>query len=313
MSLEELGEIQVTSVSRKRQSIESSAAAVFVVTAQDIRRSGALSIPEALRFVPGVEVARVDANQWAVSVRGFNGLLSNKLLVLIDGRTIYTPLFSGVHWDMHDLPMEMIERIEVIRGPGATMWGANAVNGVINVITKKAGDTAGGSTRAGFGSQDGPTATVRYGGAVGAGRYRIYARRQNRRASPETERTWPGSDPWRSDRGGFRFDLPLGERDELQIQGDVHQSAGRQRVSLPPQRIAFADEIRSTAGNVLARWTRTLSERSDLRVQAYYDGMTRDEGVLLGYRAHTFDAEFQHRIEHSERWETTWAEALGRC
>ena len=136
ISLEELGRIRITSVSRKPQQLTKAAAAVFVITADDIRRSGAASIPEALRMAPGVEVARIDSNQWAVGVRGFNGRYANKLLVLIDGRTVYNPFFSGVYWDMHDVPMEQIERIEVIRGPGATMWGVNAVNGVINVITK---------------------------------------------------------------------------------------------------------------------------------------------------------------------------------
>ncbi|RMG93405.1 MAG: TonB-dependent receptor, partial [Candidatus Dadabacteria bacterium] len=143
LSLEELLSTEVTTVSRRAEALSDAAAAVSVITAEDIRRSGATSVPEALRLVPGVQVARIDANKWAVSARGFNGRFANKLLVLVDGRTVYTPLFSGVHWDAQDLLLDDVERIEVIRGPGATLWGANAVNGVINIITRHAKDTVG--------------------------------------------------------------------------------------------------------------------------------------------------------------------------
>ncbi len=143
LSLEELMDVEVTSVSKRRQRVADAAAAIFVIGQEDIRRSGATSVPELLRMVPGVEVARIDANKWAVSIRGFNGRFSGKLLVLIDGRSVYSPLFSGVYWDAQDVVLEDVERIEVIRGPGATMWGANAVNGVINIISKSANDTQG--------------------------------------------------------------------------------------------------------------------------------------------------------------------------
>src|ERR1043165_4450874 len=143
MSVEDLMNMQVTSVSKRTQKVADAAAAVYVITQEDIRRSGATNIPEALRLVPGIQVARIDENKWAISSRGSNGRFANKLLVLIDGRSVYTPLFSGVYWNVQDVMLEDVDRIEVIRGPGATLWGANAVNGVINIITKKAGDTQG--------------------------------------------------------------------------------------------------------------------------------------------------------------------------
>ena len=163
LSLEALMNLQVTSVSKKTQKLSTAAAAVFVITGEDIRRSGATSIPEALRMAPDVQVARIDANKWAVSIRGFNGRFANKLLVLMDGRSLYTPLFSGVFWDVQDTVMEDIDRIEVIRGPGAALWGANAVNGIINIITKSAGQTPGGLVSAGGGTEERGFGTGRYG------------------------------------------------------------------------------------------------------------------------------------------------------
>src|SRR6202451_1508448 len=163
-SLEDLMNIQVTSVSKKEQKLSRTGAAIFVITQDDIRRSGATNIPDLLRLAPGVDVARVDANRWAISIRGFNDQHANKVLVLIDGRSVYSPSFSGVFWDMVDVPLEDIERIEVIRGPGGTVWGANAVNGVINIITKNAQATRGGLVSAGTGSQDHADVLVQYGG-----------------------------------------------------------------------------------------------------------------------------------------------------
>ena len=172
LSLEDLMTLEVTSATRKAQSLADTAAAVFVITNEDIRRSGATSIPEVLRMVPGVTVAQIDSSKWAITARGFNGRFASKLLVLIDGRTVYSPLFSGVFWDVQDMLLEDIERIEVIRGPGATLWGANAVNGVINIITKKATDTTGGLVSAGAGSYERVFGGIRYGaesGGVGCG------------------------------------------------------------------------------------------------------------------------------------------------
>src|ERR1700719_3507077 len=164
LSMEDLMNIQVTSVSKRTQKVADAAAAIFVITQEDLRRSGATSIPEALRLVPGLEVARIDENKWAIGSRGFNGRFDNKLLVLIDGRSVYTPLFSGVYWNVQDVMLEDIDRIEVIRGPGATLWGANAVNGVINVITKQAKATQGGLVQVEGGNEQLTSDTVRFGG-----------------------------------------------------------------------------------------------------------------------------------------------------
>src|SRR6202140_2493999 len=177
LSMEDLMNMQVTSVSKRTQKVADAAAAVFVITPEDIRRSGATSIPEALRMVPGLEVARIDENKWAIGSRGFNGRFDNKLLVLIDGRSVYTPLFSGVYWNVQDVMLEDIDRIEVIRGPGATLWGANAVNGVINIITKKAKATQSGVVTAGGGNEERGSVAGRYGDKIGENTsYRVYGK-----------------------------------------------------------------------------------------------------------------------------------------
>src|SRR6202521_5721821 len=177
MSMEDLMNMQVTSVSKRTQKVADAAAAIFVITQEDIRRSGATSIPEALRLVPGLEVARIDQNKWAIGSRGFNGRFDNKLLVLIDGRSVYTPLFSGVYWNVQDVMLEDVDRIEVIRGPGATLWGANAVDGVINIITKSAKLTQGGLVTAEVGTEERTAEGARYGGKVGDNvYYRAYTK-----------------------------------------------------------------------------------------------------------------------------------------
>jgi iron complex outermembrane receptor protein len=310
VSLEELSQIKVTSVAKKQQSLIRAAAAVYVITAEDIRRSGATRIPEALRMAPGLEVAQIDANQWAISARGFNGRFSNKLLVMIDGRTIYSPLFSGVYWDIQDIPIENIDRIEVVRGPGGTIWGANAVNGVINIITKAARETQGGSLQASYGTQSGPHSTVRYGGAAGGGHDRVYARYQARRASPDGPGMSSVMDPMDATRGGFRYDVALSSRDELRFDAELHRTEGRQGMILVSPRMpvqSFAStEMKTAAGHVLGRWKREVSDRSDITVQAYYDSMDRDETVLHRYSSKTIDLEFQHRYAHSKRAEVTW-------
>src|ERR1700676_4474956 len=176
-SLEDLMNIQVTSVSKKEQKLAKTGAAIFVITQEDIRRSGATSIPDLLRMVPGVDVARVDHSTWAISIRGFNSVYANKVLVLIDGRSVYHPAYSGVLWQAQDIPLEDIDRIEVIRGPGGTVWGANAMNGVINIITKSAQDTPGGLITAGGGWDPQRKGGVQYGGSIGSkGAYRVFGR-----------------------------------------------------------------------------------------------------------------------------------------
>ncbi len=205
MSLEDLMNQPVTSVTKHTQKVGDSAAAIFVITQEDIRRSGATSIPDALRMVPGVEVAQIDQNKWAIASRGFNGRFDDKLLVLIDGRSVYTPLFSGVYWNIEDVVLEDVDRIEVIRGPGATLWGANAVNGVINIITKSAKNTQGALVSVGAGSQEATAETVRYGSKVGDTYYRVYGKYFDWYPSIDSTGA-TASDGWHAIRSGFRVD-----------------------------------------------------------------------------------------------------------
>src|SRR5258708_14375429 len=207
MSVEGLMNVQVTSVSKRTQKLADAAAAIFVITQEDIRRSGATSIPEALRMVPGLQVARIDENKWAISSRGFNGRFANKLLVLIDGRSVYTPLFSGGYCNIQDVILEDVDRIEVIRGPGATLWGANAVNGVINIITKPAKSTQSALATAGGGTETRGFGSVRYGGRLNTGSYyTAYAKYFNVGPSIDPSTGRRADDNWDALRGGFRTD-----------------------------------------------------------------------------------------------------------
>src|SRR5215470_3175372 len=210
LSLEQLMNLRVTSTARRPQTVAESAAAIFVITQEDIRRSGVTSIPEALRMVPGVEVARIDANKWAISARGFNGRFANKLLVMIDGRSVYTPLFSGVLWDAQDTVLEDIDRIEVVRGPGASLWGANAVNGVINIVTKRARDTQGALIVAGGGTEERGFTSARYRG---------YVKYFDRDSQPFIDGS-DGADDWQVGRAGFRVDWEPPGADAVTVQGD---------------------------------------------------------------------------------------------
>src|SRR5216117_3633990 len=274
LSLEELANLEVTSVSRRAERLSDAPASIFVITGDDIRRSGATSIPEALRLAPNLEVARVDSRQWAISARGFNNTIANKLLVLIDGRTVYTPLFSGVFWDAQDTLLEDVDRIEVISGPGATLWGANAVNGVINVITKDAKNTQGFLLSGGGGTEQHGFGTVRYGAALGSHvRARIYGRGFDRDAT-----AFPGgqdaADDWHLGQGGFRMDWEASSASRVTLQGDLYDG-----------RIAqdSGGDIGVSGGNVMAKWSRTLSDRSSLAAHLYYDRTHRDiPGVWRG-------------------------------
>ena len=309
-SIEDLMNIEVTSVSKKEEKLSQTAAAIYVITQEDIRRSGMTSIPELLRMVPGLSVAHLDANKWAISSRGFNELFANMMLVLIDGRTVYTPLFSGVYWDVQDTLLEDIERIEVIRGPGATLWGANAVNGVINIITKQAKDTQGGLVTAGGGNQERGFGATRYGGKVGnRGYYRFFAKYFDRDAFANS----PGQkavDGWNIFRGGFRTDWDLTHRDSLTVQGDFYN--GHAGVTLPavvslspPTARPLDDRTHMTGGNLLGRWNHAFSDRSQTKLQLYYDRTDRRD-VVLGEIRHTFDLDFQHRVAIGKRHDVVW-------
>jgi iron complex outermembrane recepter protein len=283
-------------------------AAVFVVTQDDIRRSGATSIPEALRLAPGVEVARIDANHWSVAVRGFAGQFSKSLLVLVDGRSIYTPLFEGVYWDLPYVMLEDVERIEVIRGPGGTIWGSNAVNGVINIITKSAAHSQGTLATAGSGTVDQGTGAFRYGGTVGKTfDYRVYGMGGIR--GQEFHFDGNGFDHWRMGQMGFRTDWTSGEKDTFTVQGDIYRGESGENLFLasinPPSETINNDKSYLSGGNLLARWQHTKGEGSDVQIQAYFDRTNRQD-LELGETRDTFDVDFVQHARIHEDQELTW-------
>ncbi len=299
LSVEDLLNVEVTSVAKKAKSLNDSPAAIYVISQDDIKRIGATSIPEALRLAPGIDVSRIDANKWAVSARGFNGRFANKLLVLIDGRNIYTRAFAGVYWENQDVMLEDVDRIEVIRGPGATLWGANAVNGVINIITKHSADTLGGLLIAGGGTEEQGFGAFRYGGKLDADTTaRIYVKGFKRDENTH-ESGGEAGDDWDKVQGGFRMDSQLSTRDSLTIQGDVFRSVINQNTTLPqlspPFQNNFNESIDSFGGNLLVRQQHTFSSTSDYSLQVYYDFYERDETFAAESR-HVADIDFQHRF-----------------
>jgi iron complex outermembrane receptor protein len=328
LSLEDLGRVVVTSVTRTPTSLADAAAAIYVITAEDIRRSGARTLAEALRLAPNLQVARRGSTAWAITARGFNNSIGNKLLVLVDGRTIYTPLFSGVFWEQQDLVLEDVERIEVISGPGGTLWGTNAVNGVINVLTKSAGATRGPMASAEAGN-DWRQGAVRWGGAlpvVGAGgaggaggaegaggeagAWRLYARAAETDAT-ELESGAEALDAWRHAQAGFRVDWSAGD-DEWTVQGDAYDGRSEDRGAVGP---FVLGRVEVEGANLLARWIRRTPADgrwlpgSELRVQAYYDYSVHDDRVLLRPTARIFDLDVQQsyaRGRHDLLWGGGW-------
>ncbi|MCR8924207.1 TonB-dependent receptor [Dasania sp. GY-MA-18] len=302
LSLEQLANIEVTSVARKNALLSESPTSIFVITQSDIRRSGANSLPEVLRMAPNLQVAQVDAYRYAISARGFNGSVSNKLQVLIDGRMVYTPLFSGVFWDAQEVMLEDVERIEIISGPAAAIWGANAVNGVINIITRSAGNTAGGLISAGAGNMEANVA-ARYGNKLGENAdYRIYAKFLNRQPS---ERADGGDqeDGWDSLQTGFRIDWQSGA-DNLQLQGDAYSG----EIELP------APGHRETAGaNLLLHWRRELGVNEGVAVSAYYDYTSRDYPGIFAEHLRSYSIDFRYHFQplpaHSVQWGMDYREA----
>ncbi|MDG4475537.1 TonB-dependent receptor plug domain-containing protein [Thiovibrio frasassiensis] len=310
LSLEELLSVDITSVSKKTEKASDAAAAVFVVSQEDIKRSGATSIPEVLRMVPGLQVARIDANKWAVSSRGFNAFSSNKLLVLMDGRTLYNPLFSGVLWNAQDTMLDDIERIEVIRGPGASLWGANAVNGVINIITKHSADTQGGLLTAGTGSEEKGFGSVRYGTKINEHTtYRVYGKNFYR-DDLEFANGSEANDDWHQARGGFRLDSAAPDSPySYTIQGDGYNGYADAATNIPTLIPPFTTDISNPShirgGNLLGRLTRKGPNNSEMSLQGYYD-LAKSNDRLLGDDRGTGDIEFQHRFQATERQELTW-------
>ena len=310
LSLEDLMNTKVTSVSKKEQSLSKVAAAIFVVTQEDIHRSGATNIPDLLRMVPGLDVAQINANTWAISARGFNHQFSDKLLVLIDGRTVYTPLFAGVYWDIQDVPLEDIDRIEVIRGPGATVWGANAVNGVINIITKSASDTQGGLLVAGGGTEDLTLATAQYGGKIGRyTSYRVFGKYLDDNHFPDLSGQ-NGEDGWHLSHAGFRSDTSLSRKDSVTFQGDVYggnegAEFGHIESIAPPVNVNVVGSALLNGGNIVTRWNHIFSSRSDTSLQVYFDRNERD-GPESRDDLDNFDVDFQHHLAWGARHDLIW-------
>jgi len=297
LSVEELMDIEVTSVSKHAEKLSEAAAAIQVITQEEIRRSGASSLPEALRLASNLEVAQVDSRQWAISARGFNSTTANKLLVLIDGRTVYTPLYAGVFWDVQDTLLEDIERIEVISGPGATLWGANAVNGVINVTTKKAKDTQGLILEGGGGTELRDFAGLRYGGTLASNlHYRVYGKYFERDSSVLPDGRDATND-WRVGQGGFRLDWDASEANLITLQGDGYDGRAAQ---------AGVSNTGMSGGNVVGRWSHTVSESSDFRLQLYYDRTHRNIPGTFVEDLDTYDADFQHHFLLGERHDIVW-------
>ncbi len=308
LSIEELMNESVTSVAKKETRLFASPAAIAVVTHDDVRRLGIDHFPEALRWLPGTNVARINNTQWAVSVRGFNSQLSDKLLVLQDGRPLYTPTFGGVFWDSQDTVMEDLERIEVIRGPGATLWGANAVNGVVNIVTKSAKDTQGTLVSASVGTEDRPAVSLRHGGAVGrTGHYRVYLS-HFRRANWDDTRLAP-TNHWQGTSAGFRYDAAPTSEQNLTVQGQYYvqeHSEFYQGVAFErPFMRMVSSKNEGDGHHLLARWSRRFSPTADVSVQGFYDEFHHGNNGTDEERR-TYDLELQHRFGFGARHDIVW-------
>ena len=300
LSLDELLDLQVVSVAKVPEKLTKTPAAISVVTGEDLRRNGIRSIPEALRMVPGLHVYRIDANKWAVSARGFSSRFANKMLVMIDGRTVYSTLFSGVFWDVQDTMIEDIDRIEVIRGPGGTLWGANAVNGVINIITKDSADTQG--TLVSLHGENGPDGEIglRHGGWINDRMaYRVYGKYFDRHSFERNDGT-DNEDQWHQGRGGFRMDMNISAANKVTLQGDVYKGKSGETVRYVVPRYPFltngSEDAPVSGGNILGRWNRAFSEHSEMTFQAYYDQMERNE-FFIDETLDTIDLDLQHRLD----------------
>ena len=309
-SIEDLMNIEVTSVSKKEQKLSRTAAAIFVITQEDIRRSGATNIPDLLRMVPGMDVAQINGSTWAIGARGFNQQFSNKLLVMIDRRIVYTPNFAGVYWDTLDLPLEDIDRIEVIRGPGGSIWGANAVNGVISIFTKKAADTRGGLFEAAGGNLIQGSGTAQYGGKLGKETdYRVFAKYFNEYHMQDLSGQ-SGADGWHMLRAGFRADTTLSPKDTLTLQGNLYIGReGEFGFFLPsvtsPSLQPLSEQINLSGGFLQSDWHHAFSERSESDLQISFTRYTRGDPLEPETRD-TLDADFQHHFAWGQRQDIVW-------
>jgi len=301
MSLEELSNVEVNLATKKEESIFTVPSAAYVLTSEDIRRSGATTVMEAMRLVPGLNVAQLNAHTWAISSRGFNQQYANKLQVMIDNRSVYTPLFGGVYWDMQSLMIEDVERIEVIRGPGGALWGANAVNGIINIVTKKASDTQNGLMSVTAGSNRG-IGSLRYGGKLGPQTfYRAWSQYHMMDDSYQRANVHKSIDGWNATSGGFRIDSMLSKADTLMLQGSAFDNhvGDQETIQLPTFPFYTTTTVSSKyllqGFNFLSRWTRQIDTDSDMALQAYFDHNERHTRSY-DYVASTLDFDFQHHL-----------------
>ena len=298
LSLEQLMNIKVTSVSKHPESLENVASAIQVITREDIRNSGAKTLPEALHLASNLQVAQVNSSQWAISARGFDNVLANKLLVLIDGRTVYTPLYAGVYWDVQNVMLEDVDRIEVISGPGGTLWGANAVNGVINIITKSSKETKGLFIQGASGTNLPGLGSVRYGGQVNDKlSYRVYGTGFKMGSTLDTNGI-KAKDAWPMIQGGFRIDWEASDRDRLSLQANVYHGK--------PNPDAGDTAVITKGDNIVARWSQTTSAKSDFQLQAYYDHTFRDFGNNFTEDLKTWDVDWQNRYQLGQRHELSY-------
>jgi iron complex outermembrane receptor protein len=301
LSLEQLSNIEVTSVSGRSERLQDAAASIFVITGEDIRRSAATSLPEALRLAPNLQVARLNAAQYAISARGFNNAIGNKLLVLIDGRTVYSALFSGVFWDANDVMLEDVDRIEVVSGPGGTLWGANAVNGVINIITKPAAATQGALVSLVRSSSGGYEAT-RWGGKLGeSGHYRLYALAMDHDNTSRAD-GFARPDAASKQQMGFRTDWNAGAN-RFTVQGDAYTGGKDPANNLAP---------RLSGENLLAGWHSTFADGSPFKVQAYFDRTERDDVNAFRNTAQTLDVQFSHEPSMPQGQQLLWGASYRR-
>ena len=308
MTLQQLGQVEVTTVTKEPEEVWKTPAAVYVITQEDIERSGATTIPEALRLAPGVEVARINSNRWAIGIRGFGGRFSRDVLVMIDGRSVYSTLLAGTYWEAQNLPLQDVDRIEVIRGPGGTIWGPNAVNGVINIITKSSEATRGDLASARGGNVDQGSVVARHG--AGNGKtfdYRIYGMAFVR--APEFHLNGDNYDRWRDIQGGFRTDFTRGSRDSFMLQGELYKEGVGEDVTAVTYSPPYSQILDGTAplsgGSITGRWQRIQGPGRDMRLEAYYERAERTEPNFAESR-NTFDLDFMDRFRLPANEQISW-------
>ncbi len=309
LDFEQLLDLEATSAARKPQKLADASSAVYIITPDDIRRSGVTSIPEALRLAPGVQVARIGADKWAITIRGFNSRFSNKLLVLMDGRSVYDPLYSGVFWHAQDAVLEDIARIEVIRGPGAALWGANAVNGIINIITKSADQTQGNLVSARIGNEERGELAVRHGGRWDNDTaYRVYAKGFEHDASLTTTGQ-DANDAWQAGQTGFRLDSRLSAQEQWTMQGDIRRDRANETAFVSslftPYNVLLSADSTYQDYNLLTRYSRR-TETTDNSLQIYYSGASYDTDSGVNYDWRTFDLDWQQHLLHTGRHDWLW-------